>query len=149
MKYFRLILFSLSLSSCAVQNWASEEIIRENNYQLITNQSYFINDNNDTITPVMYPDGFEGILTTIRTNIQYPESARKQHIEGKVFVYFVVEKNGYLVTVKIEKSVHPLLDKEATRIVKQLDRFVPGVDQNGRPVRFSYTLPINYDHSIP
>ena len=144
MKRIIYSIFSLISLSCFSQSWATKEEILIGNYKSITDKSVFITKNNDTITEVMYPNGHEGIIASIQEYFVYPKKAIKRGLEGKVLVSYVVEKNGYLSSIKVIEGVHPVLDKEAVRIVKKLDRFIPGMDQNGNPVRMAYTVPINF-----
>ena len=76
-------------------------------------------------------------------NVKYPEEAQKQKIQGRVTVQFIIEKDGTITGVTVLRSVHPLLDKEAIRVVQNMPKWVPGT-QRGEPVRVSYTAPINF-----
>jgi TonB family protein len=76
-------------------------------------------------------------------NLQYPDSAEKMGIEGKVYVLFNVEKDGTITNVKVGKSVDPDLDQEAVRLVKGMPKWEPG-KMKGEPVRVSYLMPINF-----
>ena len=144
MNRFVLLLFPLFMISCSVQNWATKEVIVEKNYLPITDQAILITENNDTISNAMYPNGYQGIVNCVNDHFRYPKEAREQRIYGRVHVYYIVEKNGFVSGVKVTKGIHPSLDNEAKRIVKKLDRFIPGIDQNGNPVRMSYTIPVNF-----
>jgi protein TonB len=76
-------------------------------------------------------------------SVKYPESAVKNGTQGKVYVNFVVEKDGSVGLVKIARGVSPELDAEALRVVKQLTNWNPGKNK-GKAVRVSYTVPINF-----
>ncbi len=87
---------------------------------------------------------FPGNVTTwISKNTKYPQSALENNVEGKVFVKFVIEKDGSITNVEIIKSVDAALDKEASRVIRSMPKWTPG-KQRGKPVRVSYTLPINF-----
>jgi len=58
-------------------------------------------------------------------------------------VQFVVEKDGSISNVKIAKSVELSIDREAARLVKNMPRWIPGM-QNGTPVRVKYTVPVTF-----
>ena len=73
----------------------------------------------------------------------YPVGALKRHIQGRVIITFVVEKDGSLSNAKVVKSVDKDLDKEALRIVKKMPRWIPG-QQNGCRVRVKYTIPVTF-----
>lgn len=79
----------------------------------------------------------------IQNNIQYPQDAIEQNIQGKVYVKFVVEKDGTVSYVKIDKGVDPLLDKEALRVIRSMPKWKPAYSK-GRPVRSVNRLPISF-----
>lgn len=85
--------------------------------------------------------GLEGLLRFIAENTRYPEVARENNIEGKVFVKFCVTSKGGVDQVSISKGVDPELDAEAMRVVRMLPTFKPG-KQGGRAVPVWYTVPI-------
>lgn len=84
----------------------------------------------------------QGIMKHIGKNFEFPELARQMGIQGKVYVNFVIEKNGKVSTVTIARGVDKLIDDEAIRVIKKLPTFVPA-KQRGKPVRMQYTVPIN------
>jgi protein TonB len=63
-------------------------------------------------------------------------------IQGKVWVSFVIDKDGKVTNVKVDRGVDKLLDEEALRVVRMLPKMAPA-KVGGRPVKMSYTLPIN------
>jgi TonB family protein len=80
----------------------------------------------------------------VSQNVIYPEEARLQEIQGLVFVDFIVEENGSVTHVEIGRSVHPLLDREASRVVHSMPRMVSGAIADGDFIRISYTVPVNF-----
>ncbi len=90
-----------------------------------------------------YPGGVEALRMFLAQSVKYPMEAVKKGVQGKVYVNFVVEKDGSVGLVKIARGVSPELDAEALRVVKLLNNWVPG-KQKGKPVRVSYTVPINF-----
>lgn len=76
-------------------------------------------------------------------NLKYPELAKSTGISGKVFVQFVVDKNGKIKNVEIIHGVNPLLDKEALRVVESMPDWKAG-KQHGKPVSVIYNLPISF-----
>lgn len=84
----------------------------------------------------------QSIMTHISKNFKFPEMARQMGIQGRVFVNFVIEKDGSISNVIVARGVDELLDKEAIRVVKTLPKFKPA-KQRGKPVRMQYTVPIN------
>ena len=79
----------------------------------------------------------------IATHIVYPQNARMNRIEGKVYVSFVIDTDGSVSEAKILRGICPPLDEEAKRVVLSMPAWKPGY-QKGKPVRVSYTLPINF-----
>lgn len=77
------------------------------------------------------------------SNVRYPREAMENGFQGKVFVSYIVEKDGSITNVKIQIGIHPLLDAEAIRVVQGMPRWIPG-RQSGKTVRVSYTVPINF-----
>ncbi len=90
-----------------------------------------------------FPGGESALLSFIGKNTQYPKEAKEAGIEGKVFLGFVIDKTGKVTNVEVLKSVHPLLDSEAIRVVKSMPDWKPGV-QRGKKVKVRYQLPINF-----
>ncbi|PTM06149.1 MAG: energy transducer TonB [Bacteroidetes bacterium] len=82
------------------------------------------------------------VLVFVSKNFEFPEMAKEMGIQGRVYVNFVIEKNGSITNVEIVRGVDPLLDDEAVRVVKKLPKLIPA-KQRGKPVRMSFTLPIN------
>ena len=90
-----------------------------------------------------YPGGQIAMMKYIMENIKYPEQAMKEGIQGRVAVRFIVEKDGSISDVKPILSVHPLLNKEAVRVVESMPKWTPG-KQNGKPVRVRFNLPVMF-----
>lgn len=90
-----------------------------------------------------FPGGEMALRKEITSRVQYPEIAVEKGIQGKVFVSFVVAKNGKITNAKIARGVHSALDKEALRVINSLPNWQPG-KQKGVPVNVSYTVPINF-----
>lgn len=90
-----------------------------------------------------YPGGQIELMKYIAQNVRYPNVARENGIQGKVFVRFVVTKTGGVDKVTVARSVDPLLDQEAIRVVKTLPKWKPGM-QRGKTVPVWYTVPINF-----
>lgn len=90
-----------------------------------------------------YPGGPIAMLKYLMENIKYPEQAMKEGIQGRVAVRFIVEKDGSISDVKPILSVHPLLNKEAVRVVESMPKWSPG-KQNGKPVRVRFNVPVMF-----
>lgn len=90
-----------------------------------------------------YVGGNNEMTKKIQTEIQYPEIDRALGNQGKVYVSFVVEKDGSVTNVKVIRGVSETLDREAERIVKTFPKWIPGKDKWG-PVRTRVRLPITF-----
>jgi len=90
-----------------------------------------------------FPGGESALRQFIAQNVKYPEVAKEKGLQGKVYVNFVVEKDGSVGRVKIARGIDPSLDTEALRVTKELPVWQPG-KQKGVAVPVSYTIPINF-----
>lgn len=77
-------------------------------------------------------------------NIKYPLIALENGIKGKVYIQFIVEKDGSLTNMKVARGVDAALDKEAVRVISTMPKWKPG-KQRGKAVRVSYTLPVVFE----
>ena len=91
-----------------------------------------------------YPGGKEALIKYIANKIKYPEEAKKNKIEGTVFVSFVVEKDGSVDKAKVVQGADSLLDSEALRVVSALPKFERAGIKDGENVAVSYMLPIKF-----
>ena len=85
------------------------------------------------------------IVRYIQENFTLPSAKnRKEELErtGKIYVQFIIEKDGLVNEVKIYRGVHPDVDKEAQRMVKSIPKMAAPARVNGEPVRILYYLPI-------
>ena len=85
-------------------------------------------------------DAFSRFLTN---NIRYPDVAKRNNIQGKVFVAFVIEKDGKVSNIKILRSPDEPLSEECLRIMKLSPSWIPG-KENGTVVRTQFTVPISF-----
>ena len=101
--------------------------------------------NNDSIyqqVDVMpeFPGGQNAMIQFMVDNVNYPQKAKDANIQGKVYVSFVVEKDGSVDEVKLMRGIGGGCDEEAVRVVKAMPKWVPG-KKDGKYVRVSYMLP--------
>ena len=87
--------------------------------------------------------GDASLMKYLSENVKYPVEAQKNGVQGRIVISFIVEKDGAVSNVKIARSVDDLLDKEACRVVKQMPKWTPGM-QNGKPVRVKYNVPVSF-----
>jgi periplasmic protein TonB len=90
-----------------------------------------------------FPGGEGKMLEYIAKNIKYPPVARENGIQGRVYVTFVVDKEGKIKEAKILRGIGGGCDEEALRVVKAMPEWKPG-RQNGRSVQVQYNLPVNF-----
>lgn len=96
----------------------------------------------DNLQP-MFPGGDQALIAYMSDNLVYPEEAVKKQLQGRLLVRFVVEPDGQLSQVGIHRSIHPLLDAEAVRMVKSMPRWIPARN-NGVAVAAPMMLPITF-----
>lgn len=88
-----------------------------------------------------FPGGAAALKQYIRDNVVYPEMAMEMNEQGKVYLSFVVEKDGAITNIKVERGVSSDLDREAKRVVRSMPKWVPG-ETKGKSVRTKCSLPI-------
>ena len=90
-----------------------------------------------------FPGGNGALLEYLATHVKYPVVAQKNGAQGRVIVSFVVECDGSIADVRVERSVDPSLDREAIRVVSSMPRWSPG-KLNGYIVRVKYSVPVAF-----
>ncbi len=90
-----------------------------------------------------YPGGLKALMQYLATNIKYPVEAKKDKIEGRIFINFIVEKDGAVTHAKVLRGIGHGCDKEALRVVENMPPWTPGM-QRGKPVRVSFNLPVKF-----
>ncbi len=93
--------------------------------------------------PPVFPGGKEALLKYIAENTKYPSEAADNNVQGRVIIKFAVSSDGSVKRVEVMRTVHPLLDEEAVRVVNSLPLWKPG-KQNGKPVPVWYFVPVNF-----
>lgn len=87
--------------------------------------------------------GQSALMEFISQSVKYPPEASKKGIQGKVFVNFIVDKDGSVKNAKVSRGVDPLLDAEALRVINSMPKWIPGKEK-GKVVAVQYTIPINF-----
>ncbi len=106
---------------------------------------------NEDLTPPIHvaeeqpePEGgYPAFYEYVKKNLKYPSQARRQNIQGKVYVSFVVERDGSLSDVKITRGIGGGCDEEAERVLKNAPKWKPG-KQRHQPVRVRMSIPIGF-----
>jgi periplasmic protein TonB len=88
-----------------------------------------------------FPGGEAARIQYLNDNIKYPQMARESGIQGRVFVTFVVERDGSVTDVKVLRGIGGGCDEEAVRVIKNMPKWDPG-KQRGKPVRVQFNMPI-------
>lgn len=85
--------------------------------------------------------GIDSLYRYLAENIHYPEQAKEEGIQGRVYVRFVIEADGSVADVEVLRGIGGGCDEEALRVVKAMPKWKPGT-VDGKPVRMQYNLPI-------
>lgn len=90
-----------------------------------------------------FPGGEKELDKFLSENIKYPRQAIEDSIQGKVFVTFVVEKDGKITDARVLRGIGGGCDEEALRVIKKMPKWIPG-KQRGKAVRVQFNLPIAF-----
>lgn len=110
---------------------AEEEIIEEEEIFVVVE------------TMPSFPGGMNKLMEYLQTNLHYPQLAKDLGIQGRVFVTFVIEKDGSVTDTRILRGIGGGCDEEAVKVVNNMPKWIPGSQRN-RPVRVQFNLPINF-----
>lgn len=128
-------------------SYADMSVITEDEIE-ITLQEDISEDQVFLVVEVMpeFPGGQEAMMKFIADNMQYPDAAAENGIQGRVTLSFFVDVDGSITDIEVVRGIDPLLDAEAIRIVQSMPKWTPG-KQAGKPVRVKYTFPVRF--SLP
>ncbi|MFW9596425.1 MAG: TonB family protein [Paludibacter sp.] len=133
-----------------ISYWENGQKKREelmNNNKSVEGKCFDINGDEIKYTQIEqmpeFPGGDEKLMAFLRKNIKYPRTMMEKNIQGRVIAQFTVKKDGSLSDIKIVRSIHPLADEEALRIISLMPNWKPGI-QEDELVNVKYTLPINF-----
>lgn len=118
------------LDELVVVGYGEKDDKNEDVFHVVENMPQFIGEDGD-------------VMKFLAQRVRYPLEAQKRNITGNVIVNFVINRNGEPVDFRVIKSVDPLLDQEAIRVLQLMPNWKPGT-QRGKTVRVSYTIPINF-----
>lgn len=131
MKYLFLIFLISSYLSMALLAQGSQDSLPE--YGCI----YFIEDEPD------FPGGDSVRRVFIKSNLQYPDTAKQYHVEGVVYTSFIVEKDGSLTSFQVLRGIGWACDEEAIRVLKLMPNWEPA-SRRGVPIRAQMFMPIRF-----
>lgn len=77
-----------------------------------------------------FPGGKDALKLYITTNIKYPEKAKINNIQGRIYIKFTVNRYGKIKNIKVIRSIHPLLNNEAIRLIKDMPDWIPAKSGN-------------------
>lgn len=121
-----------------------EDIVREKDYTIVEDMPHMKGAAHIKDKIKRSNESDKLLMKELSANIKYPAAARQNGIAGKVMVSFRITKEGKIDDVQVQRSVHPLLDEEAMRVIKALPDFIPG-KQRGEYVNVRYVLPIKFE----
>lgn len=90
-----------------------------------------------------FPGGLEALFSYLGNKLKYPSMAKDANIQGKVYVTFVVDRDGSITNAKVLRGIGGGCDEEAIKVVENMPKWDPG-KQRGKAVRVQYNLPINF-----
>ncbi len=133
------------------QNQTGTENIKGSNDEFQVPQELVVDDRKDDENKIFeavehspQPNGgIAALIKFLSRNIRYPERAKPRHVEGVVYISFVVGADGKISQIETLKALDPDCDKEAIRVIKKMPPWKPGM-QNGRAVKVRFTLPITF-----
>lgn len=91
-----------------------------------------------------FPGGMDSMYAFIQKNLIYPEKAKAEGIEGRVFITFTIEKDGSVSNVKILRGIGGGCDEAAKEVIEKMPKWQPGT-QREKPVRVQFNLPIKFE----
>ncbi len=153
----QLVLLGISTMLCfpifSQEEKVVEQVTNENTKQPTTSagSNQTVNEDEEEYATIFvkvekkaeFPGGTAELISFLKTNLQYPPEAIKEKIQGKVFLEFVIQKNGEVTDISVIRAVHPLLDAEAVRVVKLMPKWKPA-EVNGKAVSSRFRLPISF-----
>lgn len=94
------------------------------------------------VAPV-YPGGEQAMYAFLQQELEYPDEGGDGALSGKVYVAFIVDRDGRVTQVRSAKGAHPTLDAEAERAVRAMPPWQPGM-RKGAAVRTRMVLPVHF-----
>ena len=91
-----------------------------------------------------YPGGQVALVKYLSKNIKYPPIYKKNKVNGRVLVSFVIDKNGKVTSAQIVKGLNEECDAEALRVISKMPDWIPG-EKNGVKVAVQFGLPVNFE----
>lgn len=90
-----------------------------------------------------FPGKDAALYNYLSANLKYPVAAREHKTEGRVFISFIIERNGNVSHTKVQHGIGNGCDEEALRVIRQMQPWIPGT-MHGKPIRVQYSLPVKF-----
>jgi periplasmic protein TonB len=137
------VLMSTLVFTTSAQDKKSVDTIRKD-----TIRPEAITPDNDVIFTAVeeqpgFPGGDEARMKFLQDNLVYPKKAKRDRIQGRVFVTYVVEKDGSISNIKVLRGIGGGCDEEAVRVIRLMPKWIPGKHE-GQPVRVQFNVPIKF-----
>lgn len=132
----------LGIVDMSEKNAVNEEVVQvvvEEEVEEVEEEIFTVVENDPE-----YPGGMEALYKYLASNIHYPALAKENNITGKVYVTFVVEKDGSIANPRILRDIGGGCGQEAIRVVKSMPKWKPG-KQRGKAVRVQFNLPVSFN----
>ncbi len=143
-KFLLHILLLVLSMSCLAQKWGTKEYIEKYNYKEVIGE--YIKSEGGEIPDkyAMYPNGKKGINSVISKKIKIPLKVIKNKLGGIVILKYVVDEEGYVTDIEVEKSANKYIDKAAVKSLKSMKRWIPAKVAN-KNVRIGYKHPFRFN----
>lgn len=131
----------LGIIDMSEKNAVNEEVVQvvvEEEVEEVEEEIFTVVENDPE-----FPGGMEALYKYLAQNIKYPQLARDNNITGKVYVTFVVERDGSIANPKVLRDIGGGCGAEAIRVIKSMPKWTPG-KQRGKAVRVQFNLPVNF-----
>lgn len=90
-----------------------------------------------------FPGGTASLNRWLSRNINYPEAAQNLGLSGRIYLNFIVDRDGSISNIRVTRGVDDLLDQEAIRVIGAMPKWKPGM-QNGVPVKVSFNIYVTF-----
>ncbi|HVV55573.1 MAG TPA: energy transducer TonB [Mucilaginibacter sp.] len=98
----------------------------------------------EDFTRPKFPGGLKQFYQYLTKNTHYPKTAVKYRIQGKVYLSFIIEKDGSISDVKVTKGLSKDIDAEAVRVLRNSPKWIPGTHDR-KPIQYHYSMPMNFE----
>src|SRR5690606_23955675 len=130
-----LVLIAVNSSSAVSQAEIAYNLVEADNIQKT--------ESTEILAP-SFKGGNEALAAFMSANLNYPELAKRQGVEGTVILAYTITKNGEITDIKVAKSVNKELDNEAVRLAKEMPQWTPAM-QDGKAKDINYQLPVKFE----